>query len=157
MSRGNREITEQLRHDIFRILCDDPGVSQRELARQLGISVGKVNYCLRALIEKGWIKARNFKRSENKLRYAYLITPSGIEEKARLTLSYLKIKLREHAELVRIIEELKLEVAEIQESGDGSLKLDPELESGLLGLEGFPGLSEASELDSRGDARAAGV
>lgn len=114
MSKFNREITEKLRHEIFRILNEHSDISQRELARRLGISVGKVNYCLQALIEKGWIKARNFKQSKNKLKYAYLITPSGIEEKARLTFSYLKIKLKEHEELVQIIDELKCEVADIQ-------------------------------------------
>ena len=109
-SKEKREISDDLRHEIFRALNEHPNINQRELASRLGISLGKMNYCLQALIGKGWVKARNFKNSKNKLAYAYFITPAGIEEKARLTFRYLKRKLKEHDELVRVIDELKDEV-----------------------------------------------
>jgi EPS-associated MarR family transcriptional regulator len=118
-----REISEDLRHQIFQLLNAHPDINQRELAAKLDVSLGKVNYCLQALIAKGWVKARNFKNSKNKLAYAYFITPVGIEEKARLTFRYLKRKLKEHDELVRVIDELKSEVADIQAS-DIDFELD---------------------------------
>lgn len=94
---------------VLREVEKNPEVSQRELARELGVSLGKTNYCLRALLDKGWIKARNFRNSENKLRYAYLLTPSGIENKALLTVTYLKIKMNEYERLKQEIEQLKKE------------------------------------------------
>ncbi|MCB1323579.1 MAG: MarR family EPS-associated transcriptional regulator [Leptospiraceae bacterium] len=119
---------EDLRHQIFQTLHAHPDIKQRELASRLGISLGKVNYCLQALISKGWVKARNFKNSKNKLAYAYFITPVGIEEKARLTFRYLKRKLREHDELVRVIDELKNEV---RSEGQGVSAESEELRSEL--------------------------
>jgi EPS-associated MarR family transcriptional regulator len=75
----------------------------------LGISVGKLNYCLRALTDKGWVKANNFRRSDNKLAYAYILTPTGLEEKSRLTKAFLQRKLVEFEQLRREIEGLKSE------------------------------------------------
>lgn len=92
---------------VLREVEKNPEISQRELSRRLGVSLGKTNYCLRALLDKGWIKARNFRNSENKLQYAYLLTPSGIENKASLTVTYLKIKMKEYERLKREIEQLK--------------------------------------------------
>jgi EPS-associated MarR family transcriptional regulator len=100
----------ELRHKIFSILQADPEINQRELARRLGISLGKTNYCLQALIEKGWVKARNFKNNRNKLAYSYLLTPSGLEEKARLTVRFLRHKMSEYQELKEVIAELQAEV-----------------------------------------------
>lgn len=94
---------------VLREVEKNPEISQRELSRRLGVSLGKTNYCLRALLDKGWIKARNFRNSENKLQYAYLLTPSGIENKASLTVTYLKIKMKEYERLKQEIEELKRE------------------------------------------------
>ena len=85
----------------------NPNVSQRELAKELGVSVGKVNYCLRSLIDKGFVKASNFKRSTNKLSYLYLLTPRGIEEKISLTANFLKRKIVEHEKITQEIEQLK--------------------------------------------------
>ena len=85
----------------------NPEASQRELAQELGVSVGKVNYCLRALIDKGFVKAGNFKRNTNKLNYLYLLTPKGIEGKASLTASFLKRKIAEHERITQEIEQLK--------------------------------------------------
>lgn len=94
---------------VLRLVEQNPNISQRELARELGVSLGKANYCLRALLEKGWVKARNFKNSDSKLRYVYLLTPSGIENKARLTVSYLQAKMSEYEQLRLEIEQLKKE------------------------------------------------
>lgn len=95
---------------LLRLLEAKPHLSQRELARELGISLGKINYCLGALIEKGWVKARNFRNNRDKLSYAYLLTPSGIEEKAALTVNFLRRKMAEYDALKQEIEELKREV-----------------------------------------------
>lgn len=113
--RYNTNMPDELRHEIFRILKDCPDISQRDLAARLGVSLGKANYCLRALIQKGWIKARNFKNSKNKLAYAYYLTSAGIEEKARLTFRFLKRKVREYEDLVEVIEDLKKEAEEMGE------------------------------------------
>lgn len=103
---------DALRHKLLRILEENPEVNQREISEILGISLGKVNYCLKALMDKGWIKAKNFKNSKNKLAYAYFLTPMGIEEKARITVRYLKVKMQEYEEIRKEIEELKKEVGE---------------------------------------------
>lgn len=100
----------ELRHKIFSILQNEPEINQRELSVRLGISLGKTNYCLQALIEKGWVKARNFKNNRNKLAYSYLLTPSGVEEKARLTVRFLRRKIDEYQELKKVIEDLQAEV-----------------------------------------------
>lgn len=93
----------------LRLLEANPELSQRELAQALGISLGKANYCVRALLEKGLIKMQNFRNSENKLEYAYLLTPAGIAAKADLTRCFLKIKIREYENLRQEIEQLKKE------------------------------------------------
>ena len=77
-------VTEDITLQVLRILKENPRISQRELAKALGISLGKVNYCVRALIEKGWIKTNHFKTSKNKLAYAYLLTPEGLKQKSGL-------------------------------------------------------------------------
>jgi EPS-associated MarR family transcriptional regulator len=79
------------------------------LAKRLGISLGKVNFCLNALVAKGSLKISNFRNNENKLAYAYLLTPRGVEEKARVTLGFLKHKMQEYEQLKKEIAELKLE------------------------------------------------
>lgn len=104
-------LTDEYRYKILRLLEADPQLSQRDLAHQLGISLGKVNYCLRALIEKGWVKAANFRRSSNKVAYAYLLTPRGIEEKARVTAQFLMRKVAEYEALEKEIEGLRREVS----------------------------------------------
>ena len=88
-----------IHYKLMRLLQANPEMSQRDLARELGISLGRVNYCLRALIKKGWIKATNFTNSQNKAAYMYLLTPRGIEQKARLTVKFLQLKLREYEAL----------------------------------------------------------
>lgn len=92
---------------VLRHFEDNPEITQRELAKELGVSLGKANYCVRALIEKGWVKVMNFKNSNNKSAYAYLLTPKGIEHKAQITVQYLRRKIAEY-------ESLKLEIAQLQ-------------------------------------------
>lgn len=108
------------RYRLLKLLEARPEVSQRELARELGVSLGKVNYCLRALVDKGWVKARNFRNSRNKLAYLYVLTPRGVAEKARLTVEYLKIKLAEAEALEEEIATLRAEAARLQQTGEGS-------------------------------------
>lgn len=103
-------IPDDTRFRLLRLLEADPAMSQRQIAAELGLSLGRVNYVLRALIEKGQIKAGNFRVSKNKLRYAYLLTPGGIEEKARLASGFLQRKLAEHAALQAEIEALQREM-----------------------------------------------
>lgn len=95
---------------LLQALKANPNATQRELAKELGISLGKINYCIKALVEKGWLKAGNFKRSDNKLGYMYLLTPKGLEEKSNLTKSYLARKLAEYDQLEIEIKELKAQV-----------------------------------------------
>ncbi|MDH5620428.1 MAG: MarR family EPS-associated transcriptional regulator [Gammaproteobacteria bacterium] len=105
-------LTDEIRLRILRELENDPGLSQRDLAKSLGVSLGKTNYCLRALVEKGLVKVENFRKSGNKLAYAYQLTPRGISDKARITRKYLRMKLREYKALESEIEVLRKEVTE---------------------------------------------
>ncbi len=109
-------LSDEFRYKILKRLEADPDVSQRALASDLGISLGRANYCLRALVDKGLVKANNFRTSRNKAGYVYLLTPKGIEEKAKLTIEFLKIKLVEHEELKREIASLQQEARQIVES-----------------------------------------
>ena len=111
---------EALRYQILKRLQEDPNISQRDLAKDLDISLGKVNYCLRGLMEKGWVKAKNFRNSNNKLAYAYYLTPHGLEEKARVTLSFLKYRIAQHEQLEREIEELRQEAQSLDTRPEGS-------------------------------------
>ena len=101
----------------MRMIDANPEISQREIAAELGISLGKTNYCLRALTEKGFVKARNFRRSTNKMRYIYQLTPKGLEHKARLTLAFLDRKQREYEALRREIEALSKEASSLKRRG----------------------------------------
>jgi EPS-associated MarR family transcriptional regulator len=109
-----------MHYKLMRLVQANPGMSQRELARELGISLGKVNYCLRALIKKGWIKASNFTNSQNKAAYMYLLTPRGIEQKAALTLQFLHVKVREY-------ETLREEIAQMRREAGQSGTLDDDV------------------------------
>lgn len=96
---------------ILRIVADDPQITQRELARQLGISLGKANYLLRALLDKGHVKVSNFLHAENKLKYAYLLTPEGISAKLDLTRDYVSRVEEEYATLRVEVEAMRAELA----------------------------------------------
>lgn len=103
-------LNDEIHFRLLRVLESNPEISQRELARHLGVSLGKANYCLKALIDKGLIKVRNFGNNPNKLAYAYLLTPRGVEEKARITVHFLRRKVAEYEALEREIEQLRREV-----------------------------------------------
>lgn len=96
-------------YDLLKTLESDPGLSQRDLAKRLGVSLGKINYCLNALVAKGCLKVNNFRNSDNKIAYAYLLTPHGVEHRARLTVEFLQIKMQEYEKLRADIKELKRE------------------------------------------------
>jgi EPS-associated MarR family transcriptional regulator len=103
-------LSDEYRSKILRILETSPDISQRELARALGVSLGKTNYCLQALMEKGLVKANNFKNSNNKKAYVYFLTRKGITEKGRATTRFLERKMLEYEALHREIELLRREI-----------------------------------------------
>lgn len=114
-------ISDESRYRILKLLEANPEISQRELAREMGISLGKVNYCLKALIEKGIIKAKRFTKSHNKKAYTYYLTHKGIDDKARITFRFLKQKQTEYELLLQELEELRNEVKQMsmsEEEGD---------------------------------------
>ena len=104
---------QDIRLDLLRKLESNPHCTQRELSREMGVSLGKVNYCMKKLTEKGLIKLTNFTHNPSKIGYAYLLTPSGIEEKSRLTFTFLKRKTAEYEILKKEISALQLESEEI--------------------------------------------
>ena len=99
---------------VLREITLTPEMTQRELSSRLGISLGKVNFLVNALIQKGLIKAHNFKNSNNKKAYLYFLTPTGLEEKAKITYRFLKRKMKEYEQLERDIRQLEQEVSEIR-------------------------------------------
>ena len=99
-------------YGLLKTLTDNPGLSQRDLAKRLGVSLGKINFCLNALVAKGCLKVDNFRNSNNKLSYAYLLTPRGVEQKAQMTVEFLQIKMQEYERLRTEIAELKREALE---------------------------------------------
>ena len=109
---------------VLRALQDNPQLSQRQLAEVIGVSLGKTNYCLRALIEKGYVKAENFSANPRKLGYVYQLTPQGLAAKARITARFLKRKVEEHEALKEEIAALREEVAEMDRLADGALDAD---------------------------------
>ncbi len=94
-------------YKLLKLIEANPVIQQREMAKVMGISLGKANYCLKALVQKGLVKMDNFRRADNKLAYSYLLTPSGIEAKARITVSFLKHKVAEYEAIRKEIEELR--------------------------------------------------
>ena len=100
----------EIQFEVLRRLHQTPEVSQRTLAKELGVALGSINFCLQALVGKGLIKMQNFGQSKNKLRYAYLLTPAGVAEKSKLTADFLKRKVAEYEALQAEIEVLKLEI-----------------------------------------------
>lgn len=97
--KDNQELLE-----LMRLIYKKPQSNQRDLAYNLGFSVGKLNYCLRALKQKGLVKIENFKKNPNKFAYIYVLTPKGISEKTKLTLNFMKIKMREYEDLKKEID-----------------------------------------------------
>jgi EPS-associated MarR family transcriptional regulator len=103
-------LSEEMRYRLMRLIEENPQMSQRDVARELGISLGRVNFCVQALVRQGWVKAIRFKNSRNKLAYTYLLTQRGMEEKAALTLEFLRIKTREYEALCAEIELIRQDV-----------------------------------------------
>ena len=99
MQPTDTSLKEEMHWRVMRLLEEQPDLTQRELAEQLGVSVGGVNYCLKALIDRGWVKMKNFAHSKNKFGYAYVLTPTGLSEKAAITHRFLKRKMDEYAAL----------------------------------------------------------
>ena len=97
---------QQSKYQLLKSLEQDSNLTQRQLSKELGISLGKVNYCLQGLIQKGFIKINNFKNSKHKIQYSYLLTPKGVAEKTKLTISFLKAKTKEYEELKKEVEKL---------------------------------------------------
>lgn len=129
-------LTDEYRYKILKLLEAQPEISQRELAKSLGVSLGKANYCLKALMDIGLIKASNFRNSQNKLAYMYLLTPSGIEAKSSITLRFLKAKMQEYellqTEISALMQEANTELASNQKS---ATSISPTLATGVIRLE----------------------
>ena len=100
----NKKKENQDHFDVMREIQKQPQTSQRDLAEQLGFSLGKLNYCLKALQQKGLIKIKNFEKNPNKLNYIYVLTPKGIAEKTRLTINFMKRKMEEYDDLKKELE-----------------------------------------------------
>ncbi|NNU43656.1 MarR family EPS-associated transcriptional regulator [Ramlibacter montanisoli] len=111
MASRHSDLAEDLHFRVLRLLQEHPDLSQRELAAKLGVSNGKLHYCMKALIEKGLVKLGNFANSKHHLGYAYLLTPKGIAQKARMTSNFLRRKMAEYealqAEITGLQRELK--------------------------------------------------
>ena len=97
---------QQSKYELLKSLEQDANLTQRQLSKELGISLGKVNYCLQSLIQKGFIKINNFKNSKHKIQYSYFLTPKGVAEKTKLTISFLKVRTKEYEELKKEVEKL---------------------------------------------------
>jgi len=100
------ESPSALDYRLFKLISEQPEINQRELAAELGLSLGKTNYCLKAFIARGLVKVDNFRRSDNKRAYAYLLTPKGIEEKARVTVLFFRCVEAEYEMLKQEVESL---------------------------------------------------
>ena len=103
-------LDDGLQYQLLNLLSSSPKISQRAMAASLGLSLGKINYALKALIEKGLVKAEEFCNSKNKRAYSYILTPKGMEEKANITLRYFRRKMKEYEELQKELAELEKEV-----------------------------------------------
>ena len=125
MTMKNMNEQQDIDLELLRILKDKEKMSQRELSSNLGISLGKVNFILKALADKGIIKVRNFKNNKNKRAYAYFLTPKGIEEKAKLTINFFKRKTAEYDKLNEELKVLREEVGKMNSNVDEG-KIDHE-------------------------------
>lgn len=113
--RNGKKVSKEVTLQVLAHLQQNPQDTQRAIAGKLGVSLGSVNYCIKALINKGFLKVENFRKSSNKLGYAYLLTPHGISEKANLTVAFLRRKQLEYVELEAEIAALRAEVAKLEQ------------------------------------------
>jgi len=100
---------DEITYKLLKSIDENPSQSQRELSKSLGVSLGKLNYCLKALMDKGLVKANNFRKNPHKVGYLYLLTPDGMEEKTKVTVRFLKKKVQEYEQLKQDIEQLQKE------------------------------------------------
>jgi EPS-associated MarR family transcriptional regulator len=110
-------LTDEYRYRILKLLESNPTATQREIAGELGVSLGRVNYCLQALMEKGLIKVNNFRKNESKRTYLYYLTPKGMQEKTRVTVRFLQAKLHEYESLRREVAQLQREAGMLNQAG----------------------------------------
>ena len=118
MDRGTAQ-KQDSHYRVMRVIASNPHFSQRDIAAALGVSLGSVNYCLNALIEVGCVKAKNFRAADNKLRYAYIVTPKGLSQKSKLAGAFLKRKMVEYEMLKAEIEALKAESVDVLQETRG--------------------------------------
>ena len=111
---SDNKYKQEVYYNLLKMLSQNPRLSQRDMAKDMGVSLGKINYCISELTSKGWIKIIQFKSIKNKSSYTYILTPKGIEEKAILTINFLKRKIKEYEEIKKQIRDLHDEV----EKGD---------------------------------------
>ena len=114
MTSRRSQLQEDTYFRVLRLLQDNPDLTQREIAQSLGLSTSGLNYCLKALLDKGWVKVHNFSQSKNKFGYIYMLTPQGIAEKLTLTGKFLRRKMSEYEALKAEIDGLKAEVGDIE-------------------------------------------
>lgn len=119
MTTRRSQLQEDTTYRVLRMLQDNPDMTQREIAEQLGLSASGLNYCLKALIDKGWVKMQNFAQSKNKFGYIYVLTPTGIAQKAALTGRFLQRKMAEYEALKAEIDSLQAEMGEPGEQKHG--------------------------------------
>ena len=123
MTSRRSQLQEDTNFRVLRMLQDNPDMTQREIAEKLGVSTSGLNYCLNALIDKGYLKVQNFKHSKNKFGYVYVLTPRGIAEKAKLTSIFLRRKMAEYEALRAEIESLHAEAKFLAIGGVGGADL----------------------------------
>lgn len=113
-------LTEPQRFELLKLLQSNPQLNQRDLAQAMGVSLGKANYCLKAVIEKGFVKLKRFRQNPDKRQYAYLLTKAGLDEKSRITIAFLKRKVAEYEALEREIEQLRGELKNLRTRPDAA-------------------------------------
>lgn len=107
---------DEITYKLLKLIEEKPNLNQREIAQKMGVSLGKTNYCLKALLDKGFIKLQNFYNNKKKSAYIYLLTPKGIEEKAEVTYRFLQRKMNEYENIKQEIESLKIEAADLKQN-----------------------------------------
>ena len=106
-------MNDETHYRLLKLIEANPQISQRALAKAMGVSLGKLNYCLQAVITRGWVKAKNFAKNPNKRAYAYYLTPKGFEAKTKVTVRFLKQKVKDYESLKEEIESLRREAAKV--------------------------------------------
>lgn len=116
-ANGRARLKDEIAYKLLKLIEAEPHLSQRDIAQKMGVSLGKTNYCLKALVDKGFIKLQNFYNNKKKSSYIYLLTPQGIEEKAAVTYRFLQRKIHEYENIKQEIESLKVEAADLKDAG----------------------------------------